>query len=375
MKQVLSSFFLCLVVSLHCCSQDFTYSQYLVNRVHLNPACLAEQSGLRLSTLYRNQWSGINPAYQSTSTSLSSDLGLNWPAVPAFGMHINNDVEGEGNLRSLNIGFGTAVRIMLFEDRVSLYTGGKFSRITTNINWDALTFSDELHPIYGIYYESTAVSPAELPVVGHGVDFGAMLVFSLMKRISGDIGFSLNHMKRATVALSNGPNRSDADLYKRLTIHGELFIPFHPKGQNFVIPINLEPHFKFDRSANLQNLAIGLNLSSNFGFIGTYRQHRTFLDEAHIGAWGFMAGINGKTGPFDLQIAASYDLNDGAVPQHNTQGVFELSLVFTNPARFSLKSRAELDSKKWRMSTKDCPKPGANPNSMHSSLLRQSGMQ
>src|SRR5689334_24834560 len=95
-------FFWCVVVLLSAKisnAQDVEFSQFYANPVYLNPAFAGAMRCPRVVLNYRNQWPGINNAYNTYNGSYDQHVDFLHGGI---GIMVTSDKAGDGSLKTNN---------------------------------------------------------------------------------------------------------------------------------------------------------------------------------------------------------------------------------------------------------------------------------
>ncbi len=160
MKKILAALVLLISTSVFA-QQDPLFSQYMFNKLAVNPGYAGSRELLTADMLYRNQWVNIDGAPKTLSASIHSPL--NNPHL-ALGLNIYNDNIGPMNYNGAMATF--AYRILFPKGKLSfgIQAGYKFS----GINYSRFNSFDDTDPFliyqvknkivpdanFGIYYYS-----------------------------------------------------------------------------------------------------------------------------------------------------------------------------------------------------------------------------
>ncbi|HLO92002.1 MAG TPA: type IX secretion system membrane protein PorP/SprF [Lentimicrobium sp.] len=140
--------------------RDALYSQFMFNKLIINPAYSGSRDALTLTLLDRYQWVGFGDGSPRTLT-FSAHTPLRNEKI-ALGMYFYNDRTGPFS----DVGFmgNYAYRIRLFNGILSLGLQAGFNQV--NVNWDEVKFYDPSDPLrsyqpknslmpdanFGVYY-------------------------------------------------------------------------------------------------------------------------------------------------------------------------------------------------------------------------------
>jgi type IX secretion system PorP/SprF family membrane protein len=156
MKKLLTAILILLATSVFA-QQDPLFSQYMFNKLVINPGYAGSRELLTFDALYRNQWVSIDGAPKSISASVHSPL--NNPHL-ALGMSILNDKIGPMKYNSALATF--AYRIIFPEGKLSfgLQAGVKSS----GLDYSNLNSFDENDPLLRYQIKNKVVPDANFGV-------------------------------------------------------------------------------------------------------------------------------------------------------------------------------------------------------------------
>lgn len=139
--------------------RDALYSQFMFNRLIINPAYSGSRDALTLTLLNRYQWIGFDGGPKTFTFSAHTPLRNE---KIALGMYVYSDKSGPFN----DLGFmaNYAYRIRLYRGVLSLGLQAGFNQV--NLDWDALNARDNTDPLllnrpqnnlkpdanFGVYY-------------------------------------------------------------------------------------------------------------------------------------------------------------------------------------------------------------------------------
>ncbi len=152
-------FILLMLLSVQTIAQDPSFSQFAQKSPYVNPAYTGILNSKQIHTILhqREQWLSVPIRYTSSLVSIDwricqKNLGIGFIAL--------QNVEGEGMLTSLDFSIPLAAHISLGK-RSAASLAIQTTIASRKINWDQLIFSDQLDPILGNIYTSTATKPNE----------------------------------------------------------------------------------------------------------------------------------------------------------------------------------------------------------------------
>ena len=129
--------------------QDPFYNQFYMNESRFNPALVGYRGALSVMSKYKTQWNNNQTAgFQTGLLSLEESLPC---SIFDYGLSMNGDQEGDGLLKTYELGFRAAGTIA-WDAGYSSHN----ARIGLGLSWSGkridysrLLFSDELDPKYG----------------------------------------------------------------------------------------------------------------------------------------------------------------------------------------------------------------------------------
>ncbi len=287
LKQLISLIVL-LGLQLNLCAQDPSFSQFYASRMYLNPAFTGMESGVSVAGVSRMQWISVDRGFRTYGATVE----IQEPYIRSgIGLSIFHSEEGLAQLNTSSIGLSYAYTIPLRNS--NLHIGMQAQWVQKSVNWDNITFSDELDPVHGKVYTSTA-TPVLDRVSFSDFNLGIVYRFNsklrlkrkTIKNIRTSIGVSLNHAPY--LFNKNGGNESLQNLNTsttpRLTIHGGTMIPLVFIGSTKK-KIAISPNFKFDVQGddllqlkeNLQVFTYGLYLFYEGAYVGAFYQNKQAL--------------------------------------------------------------------------------------------------
>ncbi len=296
MKKLYTALLLLMATSLFA-QQDPLYSQYMFNKLALNPGYTGSRELLTADLLYRNQWVNIPGAPRTISASLHSPL--NNPHL-ALGAYVYNDKIGPLDLTGALASF--AYRVIFPEGKLSfgLQAGFKNNGIVIN----DLKSYDQQDPIMYSNIEKKVVPDANFGVYYYSERFYA--------------GLSSLHLlqNQSTIVYDSAGNSQFTKLLSHF--YGMTGAAF-PLGENVVFRPSLLAKF-------VKNAPPQLDLNASFLFANTlwlgvsYRTEKaiSFITEINI-AQNFRVGYSYDIWMNELkvynkgshEIRLSYDLNVG----------------------------------------------------------------
>jgi type IX secretion system PorP/SprF family membrane protein len=337
--------------TIQCTAQDPSFSQFYASRIYLNPAFTGIENGISFAGAYRMQWLNIDMGFKTYIASVE----IQQPYLRSgFGLSLYHDTQGQMQLNTNGISLSYAYHIPL-EDH-NLHIGLQGHWYQKSVDWDQITFSDELDPVFGAINPTTAI-PLLDRISYTDFDFGILWRFDKTMRIGNlisrdtrtSIGLSLHHLPY--LFLKDTGNESFQNLNTqtspRLTLHAGTVIPlvFFNGTKN---KISISPNIKIDVQGDrflvprqhLQIITYGLYLLYDGMYIGAFYQNKHPLPQfkdtnAVIFAIG--ANLKQKSGQ-SFFLGLSYDANTTGVGPR-AGGVFEIALRWNMNTSGGLKGK------------------------------------
>lgn len=309
-------------------AQDPQYTQYYSNQLMLNPAFAGSSKGPRIAMNYRSQWVKIPGFYVQGAFSYDQPFYVG-NTRQGYGININYDRAGEGNLTKIDISGNYSFEVPLTDEHtLRLGVAGGFQQ--ASIDFFRLRFPDQIDPRDGVV-RPTAEPGAlgGLSEVQYRPDFSAGFLYY---NSIAFLGLTVNHLTEPVQRFYNTgtalPPEIDARLPRKYTVSGGLRLPMGP--YNDPEKVVITPTFLFKQQGQFNQIDAGLYIDvepMTFGF--WYRNQ-----DAVIGLIGV------RQGP--LSFAYSYDYTISTLGQINSGGSHELSVTLEfeqdrAPSRFKHK--------------------------------------
>jgi type IX secretion system PorP/SprF family membrane protein len=148
-------------------AQDPIFYNNQQNRVYVNPAYAGTVESFSAGVNYRNQWPQLSGYYQTFTTEINQYLGKG-NGVSVLYTHDNAAKTLFKN--ELNLGYGKTIS---FNDNHHLSMGVQVGFFEKNLNWQNLTFGDQIDPRRGFVYQSNDL-PRGGPIYGLDINSGLL---------------------------------------------------------------------------------------------------------------------------------------------------------------------------------------------------------
>ncbi|MGC6490733.1 MAG: PorP/SprF family type IX secretion system membrane protein [Flavobacteriales bacterium] len=333
--------------------QDPSFSQFFQKNPYVNPAYTGILGGQEIHSIFhhRSQWTNVPIKF---TTSLSS---VDWRVCQknlGIGIIVLQNIEGEGLLKLNEFSLPIAAHVPLSKN-YSLSGSIQTTFANRTIEWDRLIFSDELDPILGNIYNSSATKPNEsflriYPSAGFILTKKGK--YNLKRHNYWTIGIAAHHIPIGNNTESFYGIYENSRYPVKYTIHGNLFtkiMPFKRFKTGALIGdffdytnvfFKLENQGKIEaQSESFTTISSGLGVSMRkFLMLGVgYRQgfvklknqqgnnfERRLMSESII--FNSVFNIQAKNIPYKLYITYSLDLNISELSYTSSGPTHEISL-------------------------------------------------
>jgi type IX secretion system PorP/SprF family membrane protein len=327
-------------------AQDPSFSQFFANRIYLNPAFTGIEGGIAAGAVARMQWASVDRGFRTYDLTVEGQLPV---ARLGLGLHLNHNQEALADLTTQTAGLALSYTIP--GRRNNFHFGLEGMYVQKSINWDALTFTDELDPVYGVI-NPTAAAPVLDRIAYGDLNFGMLWRHEGGNRLSGrglsrtrsHVGLSFHHLPYLFSQSVRGNDsflNSDSRIAPRITLHGGMMIPMtvlRGVGNYFALSPNVKLDVQgYDIFSGQGNLMVGtagmFALIQHF-YVGLFYQNRFYAPNAiHTDAFILTVGgylstqaSQGVDQP-DLWFGISADLNSTGLGP-GAGSVFELTLRY-----------------------------------------------
>jgi type IX secretion system PorP/SprF family membrane protein len=285
-------------------SQDPQFSQFYANQLYLNPAFAGSARCARFSANYRNQWPAISGNYVTYSASYDQHIDA---INGGIGFLAYNDYAGDGTLNSLYLSGIYSYKLDVSR-KFTIRAGFQAAYGQRRVDWDRLTFGDQIDQRYGFIYNTQETRPDE--TTGYFDVSAGLIGYTEMFYF----GFAANHLTR--------PNEGflgQARLPIKWTGHFGAVIPLNQRSK-YQSEATISPNILFKMQQQFRQLNIGFYASKG-PYVGGlwYRNMDSFIA---------LVGIHKDR----LRIGYSYDIT---ISRLTTMpgGAHEVSLGYTVDCR------------------------------------------
>ncbi|MFZ1667033.1 MAG: PorP/SprF family type IX secretion system membrane protein, partial [Flavobacteriales bacterium] len=225
-------------------AQDPQFTQFYANPLYLNPAFAGTARCPRVSLNYRNQWPALSGTFVTTSASYDQDVrGI----MGGLGLLVTSDQAGKGTLNTTTVS-GIYSYTQAISRKFSLKAGFQATYFQKSLDWNKLTFGDQIDPRRGFIYTTNDVPRGGS--IGNA-DFSAGL---LGYTDIFFVGFAANHLTEPNESLIVGQSK----MPMKLTAHAGAAIPLGVRGKYGEPKTRLSPNILYQQQADFRQLNLGL---------------------------------------------------------------------------------------------------------------------
>ena len=297
-------------------AQDPIFSQFYAMPLQLNPGFAGSGNGPRTGMAYRNQWTGFGNAYRTYAAFYEQSFKhLN----SGIGFYAEGDNAGNGILKTSKFSATYAYRLQVNDD-IALKLGVEAGVRQANLDWQKLTFPDQLDPFNGIIYDTEEIRPDATNSTALDISTGLLVLSEKFY-----LGIALNHLNTPNESILLTNDNLFRGLPIRYTLHGgtDLLV----KAGNKARPSSfISPNFLFVSQGPYKQLNLGAYASIGAIYTGAWFRHTFRNADAVILLAGF------REGP--LKIGISYDITvSGLAGQAGGTYELTLGLIFNKDKR------------------------------------------
>lgn len=272
-----------IIMSILVSGQDMVHTQYFNAPLDYNPANTGLTKGLYARFLFRDQWPSL--PVDLKSYYFSADIGdRNLPGAGGLGLVILSDNPGYGLINTLNIGLTFSVNVPL-SSFSTIQIGIKGAMIQKKINWNELTFSDELDKRYGEVYKTDFITddPGKKLTADFGVG-GVLQMATETGTFHGTLGLGIDHLFSPDISFFATENTK---LPRKWTTHADFIMTQPDRNRD---PLKFDIGFLYQNQDKVNNIQAGITLFK-YGF--------------YLGGW-YRSIINGPSPNTIIAINAGY---------------------------------------------------------------------
>lgn len=296
-------------------AQDPIFSQFYLSPLQLNPGLTGLTEGARFSANYRNQFPGFNQAYRTYALSYDQYFdAINSGA----GIWVLSDDAGDGILKTVKVAGIYAYRLKLDRD-LYLRMGTEIGIVQTTLNWNLLTFGDQIDDYYGKIspggtpYPTDENAPEKNSTLYPDIGLGMVLYG---KHIYG--GVAIRHLNQPrSDFLGTNPNLTPG-IPMRWTFHAGGTWPVFSGSFGRKSNALIAPSLMYVYQGPFRQFNGGLSFEAGPVTFGGFYRNASGQSESIIGSIGLRSN--------QLKIGYSYDATISGFQESG--GSHEIGLIF-----------------------------------------------
>jgi len=247
---LLLSFLMLRIFPANC--QELNYTQNFNSLLNLNPAYTGLTQGLKARFLFRDQWPKLPIDFKSYY--FSADIGdRSLPGAGGIGLVVQSDNPGFGLINTLSLGLTVSVRQRIGSFS-AIQVGIKAAMLQKKINWNDLTFSDQLDKRFGSVYQTDFIDPNSGKRIAPDFGAGGIIHFAASEDVvSGNIGLGVDHLFQPDVSFYSNEN---SKVFRKWTAHGDVRFTLDQGNKK---PMKLEIGGIYQKQDDFSSMQLGLN--------------------------------------------------------------------------------------------------------------------
>lgn len=245
-------------------AQDPEFSQFYANPLYLNPALAGSTECGRLGLNYRSQYPSLSKAYVTYNIAYDQSLpGMN----SGIGFIVMSDAQGDGALVRNSISAIYAYKLQV-SNPVLISFGVKGGYYQEYLNWDKLTFGDQINPTTGNISPTTLESPPINDNISV-IDFSAGAVMSYLDQFF--FGVAVDHINQPSLSFYD----NDSKLPMKIAFHGGAIINASEGGLGNASggDVVIQPNLLYMQQENFRQLNVGLYVKKYPFVLGSWFRH------------------------------------------------------------------------------------------------------
>lgn len=299
-------------------AQDPYYSQFYNTPMFYNPAMTGISEGLKIRTMYHNQW----PQYSDDLKSYNFSMDVaerHMPGAGGLGLIFNTNKEGQGFIKQNLIGALASTRIQINRNMISQF-GFMASYVQKQIDNSDFIYSDQLDGRHGLLYPHSSFPGFPNKLIAYpDVSIGGVLNHQT-EYSSFTIGAAVQHLLK--------PNESFYDLEMRVprkfVVHSDIIL-FQVSNPERGFRFN--PGILYENQSGFNTYTLGINISKSVLYGGAWYRNK----QSQIYNYQSLTLVTGINIPMvnrysRLKLMYSYDVS--ITQMTGTGGSHEITLRF-----------------------------------------------
>lgn len=296
-------------------AQDPVFSQFYMTPLQLNPGLAGLSEDLRVAASYRNQFPGFNNAYRTYT--VAADIFMPDRNIGG-GFWLLADDAGDGILKTVK-GAGIFSCRLQLGDNSYLKSGAEVGLVQSTLNWNRLTFGDQLDNLFGgtspggTPYPTEEIAPDKNQIVYADIGLGMVLYG---RKLYG--GLAIRHLNRPDPGFLNINSALSPRLPMVWTLHGGgTWKVLRALFRNWT-EVTVSPSLLYARQGDLSQLNAGATVDADLISLGIFYRLSGGNTDALIGSLGLRTK--------NLRLGYSYDITLSGFPANG--GTHEIGLVY-----------------------------------------------
>ncbi|WP_066633180.1 PorP/SprF family type IX secretion system membrane protein [Labilibacter marinus] len=318
-KHIITLFILTIVMT-NLYGQDPHFSQFYANPLYMSPSLAGSTDGGRLIANYRNQWPGINKAFETYSISFDNFF----PSLNSgLGFMLYQDKAGSAGLTTTQFTFQYSYNLII-NDEWQLIPGIQFSYGNKFIDFNKLEFGDEMQGVGGSGSWNRLNNER-----ANYIDFAASAFLYSSKYW---FGLTIDHLAQPNYSFLNEEMRFPL----KTVLFGGVNI-WNEKRRGTGSARSFSLSYRLQQQAKDVQMDLGVYWFNDPIEIGIWYRGLPFIttkNSTSINQDAIVALLSYKYGP--LRFGYSYDVSLSGLGW-NAQGAHELSVIFEFNQRMSLR--------------------------------------
>lgn len=306
-------------------AQDPSFTQFYANPLYLNPAFAGSSNCPRVNINYRNEFP-VQNVFQTYAASYDQYVeGLNG----GIGLQLMQDEAGDGTFTTTDVNLIYSYHLKVSR-KFRIMAGMQAGFKQLNLDWNSLTFPDQIDPFRGFVRETAELQPGNTNVGLFDLSAG---IVGYTERFY--FGFAAHHLTSPNVAfIGNDP------LPMKFTVHTGFTVPIgkrrlHGEFENLLIP-----NIVYQRQGDFEQTMINVSFSRASITGGLGYRFSSVNPHAAVILLGY-APVEGRWG-----FGYSYDYTISEL-SNNMGGAHEISLRYQFPCRVARKKTGAISCPKF----------------------------
>jgi type IX secretion system PorP/SprF family membrane protein len=304
-----------MLVAQSAAGQDPVFSQFYSAPLQLNPGLAGLYHAPAFTINYRNQWPGLNNAYQTYAVGYDQFFE---EFNSGLGLYLQTDNAGDGILKTHKLSGIYAYRVQI-DRNWQLRLGIEASLIQSRLDWGKLVFGDQLDPIEGPVSPGGTPFPSdEAPPDNFNQTYLDLGTGGVVYNERFYFGLSMRHLNSPALSFLEMNQNLHGGLPLRWSAHAGAELPIRIGNNRNWSPF-LSPGIMFVSQGASKQINIGTFFGLGEFYGGTWYRYANDNSDAIIAAIGFRSG--------NARITYSYDITISALAPHSG-GSHEVGIAF-----------------------------------------------